>query len=129
MLGSSSIMRGALLALISAIWLGGTSVRAAAVHCTSTYDATQKASVISLLKVRYGDAYKSFDLDRPSLVDIVGLGDIVETEKGRSRVDLRGVAWIGFQRARGAKAPVGVPTGVVVAIDRCSGKAVGFIPE
>ena len=104
-------------------------MRAAAVHCTSTYDATQKASVISLLKARYGDAYKTFDLDRPSMVDIVGLGDIVETAKGRSRVDLRRVAWIGFQRARGARAPGGVPTGVIVAIDTCSGKAVGFVPE
>ncbi len=105
--------------------------RAATPHVAPTcqtmeYDAAAKASVRTLLRSRYGAAWKAFDLDNPTLFQGPRLNYV--TASGRRLKDGRHPLVVsGFRRIR--PAPSGVPEFILVAFDRCTGRAVGVADD
>lgn len=81
------------------------------------YDATEEASLAALLKTNYGDAYRSFDLDRPSSINVGG--------RNLASIELGGDSWVAFSRSA-KPGSTDVPTRIVVAFDVCSGRAVAL---
>jgi hypothetical protein len=128
MLGGSSARR-AQLALILAIGLGATSASAAPArtHCSDSYDATARASIAALLRAKYGRAASAFDVEHPGnlIVPSAPKTTIVETSTGhRVRVNTFAVVWVEIHRDK--QAPAGVPSAIVVALEPCSQKVIGF---
>jgi hypothetical protein len=119
----------ALAALISTMGLEPRAASAAEARpqCETTYDAAAKAAVVSLLKARYGDAYRGYDVDHPGWALTFAKPDedeVVTTASGTTRVDPHHVYWRGFSRKPGAAR---VPAEISIAFERCSNsKIIGY---
>jgi hypothetical protein len=104
--------------------ISGVPVAAKPAQCVRTYNVAEKASARALLRATRGHAYDSFDLDHPVMMLLAGSPDVVETPRGKLKVDRRGLTWLGFLRAGPATA--GVPPMIVVAFEKCGDRAIGF---
>lgn len=95
---------------VTVLIFGATPVWANPPNCTATYDAAEKASVVSVLRAKLGDAYKDFDLEHPILVNLVsGAEETIETIHGKIRIDPRRYSWLGFIHSKGHGRPSDMP--------------------
>lgn len=110
-----------LLTVSAALVLACGAANAKPARCELTWNADQQATTVKLLRSKFADPYKVYDLRRPGMV--LMFFRTMQTPSGPKPIPRHNVTWASFEPAEGA--PPNTPA-IVVAYDLCSGEAIGY---